>query len=277
MHKVIERKRLVPNIHLLRVSAPDVARKVEPGNFVIVKIDETAERIPLTVADWNKDDGTLSIVFMTVGASTHRLAQLKAGDEIETCVGPLGRPMEVGKFGTVVCMAGCYGIGAILPVALSLKKAGNKVIMILEAKTKDLVYWREKYEEFADKVILATLEDVAEGKNRIVESVQDLVKAGEKIDRVIALGCSLMMMRSSEATRDHKIKTIVSLNPVMIDGTGMCGVCRCSVGGKTKFACVDGPDFDGHEVDWKQLFSRRRSYLEEEMRALSEFECRICG
>jgi ferredoxin--NADP+ reductase len=252
MHKVVERTRIVPNIHLLRVEAPEVVRKVKPGNFVIVKIDEVAERIPLTVADWDEQTGILTIVFMTVGASTHRLATLEPGDEIEACVGPLGKAMEVDKFGTVAFATGCYGIGAVLPVARAMKKAGNRVITIIEARAKELLYWEDKYKDLSDRVLLE----------------------GESIDRVVAVGCTYMMMRTSEITRPHKIKTIVSLNPVMIDGTGMCGVCRCTVGGKTRFACIDGPDFDGHEVDWRELTFRRRSYLDEEVRALSEWECR---
>jgi ferredoxin--NADP+ reductase len=274
MHKVVERTRIVPNIHLLRVEAPDVVRKLQPGNFVIIKIDELAERIPLTAADWDEKTGIITIVFMTVGASTHRLAKLEAGDEIEACVGPLGREMEVGKFGTVAIVMGCYGIGAVLPIARAMKRAGNRVIVVMEARTKDLLYWDEKYLEFADRVVLATFGASSDGSERGPDTLEKLVRAGESIDRVVAMGCTYMMMRTAEATRPHGIKTIVSLNPVMIDGTGMCGVCRCTVGGKTRFACVDGPDFDGHEVDWQELAFRRRSYLDEEVRALSEFECR---
>jgi ferredoxin--NADP+ reductase len=274
MHKVVERARIVPNIHLLRVEAPDVVRKVKPGNFVIVKIDEVAERIPLTVADWDEKTGILSIVFMTVGASTHRLATLEPGDEIEACVGPLGKAMEVDKFGTVAFATGCYGIGAVLPVARAMKKAGNRVITIIEARAKELLYWEDKYKDLSDRVLLTVFNACQGDTGRVSEVVDRLVQEGESIDRVVAVGCTYMMMRTSEITRPHKIKTIVSLNPVMIDGTGMCGVCRCTVGGKTRFACIDGPDFDGHEVDWRELTFRRRSYLDEEVRALSEWECR---
>lgn len=274
MHRVVERTRLVPNIHLLRVEAPDVVRKLLPGHFVIVKIDEIGERIPLTAAEWDENTGILSMVFMTVGASTHRLAQLEAGDEIEACVGPLGRPMEVDKFGTVVAAMGCYGIGAILPVARAMKNAGNRVIALMEARTEDLLYWQDKYDEFADRTVLTTYGLSCDGHGRVADVLESIIDGGESVDRVVALGCTFMMMRTAEATRPLGIKTIVGLNPVMIDGTGMCGVCRCSVGGQTKFACVDGPAFDGHEVDWDELTFRRRSYLDEEVRALSEFETR---
>jgi ferredoxin--NADP+ reductase len=273
MHKVIERTRLVPNIHLLRIEAPAVAAKVEPGNFVIVKLDKVAERIPLTVAEWDKQTGIISMVVMTVGASTHRLAKLQAGNEIEACAGPLGRSMEIADFGTVMVAVGCYGIGAMLPVARALKQAGNRVVAVVEARTKQLLYWQDKYQELADRVVLTTYGESSAGRGRIGDIFEKILAEEKKIDRVIAVGCTYMMMRTSEATRPHKIKTIVSLNPVMIDGTGMCGVCRCSVGGQTRFACVHGPDFDGHEVDWQELISRRRSYLDEEVRSLSEIEC----
>ena len=274
MHKVVERTRIVPNIHLLRVEAPEVARKVQPGNFVILKIDGVAERIPLTVADWDEETGTITMVVMTVGASTHRLATLKAGDEIEACVGPLGRPAEVDKFGTVAVAMGCYGIGAVLPIARAMKEAGNRVIAVMEARTKELLYWCEKYEEFADRLVVSTFGGSSHDSGRVSNVLEQIIGEGEHLDRVVALGCTYMMMTAAEATRPHQIKTIVSLNPIMIDGTGMCGVCRCSVGGETRFACVDGPHFDGHEVDWQELTFRRRSYLTEEVRGLSEWECR---
>ncbi|MDH3216118.1 MAG: sulfide/dihydroorotate dehydrogenase-like FAD/NAD-binding protein [Candidatus Krumholzibacteria bacterium] len=274
MHKVVERTRIVPNIHLLRVEAPEVVRKLQPGNFVIVKIDQIGERIPLTAADWDEETGIVSLVFMTVGASTHRLAQLEAGDEIEACVGPLGRAQAVDKFGTVVTVMGCYGIGAMLPVARAMKKAGNRVIAVIEARTEELLYWQDKYDEFADRIVLTTYGLSCAGHGRAADALQDIIDKGVSIDRVVALGCTYMMMRTAEATRPFHIKTIVGLNPVMIDGTGMCGVCRCTVGGQTKFACVDGPHFDAHEVDWQELTFRRRSYLDEEVRALSEFETR---
>jgi len=274
MLKVVERSRLVPNIHLLKVAAPEVARKLEPGNFVIIKIDEVAERIPLTAADWDREAGTVSMVFMTVGASTHRLAQLEAGDEIEALVGPLGNSAQIDNYGTVAVAMGCYGIGAVLPVARALKKAGNRVIGLMEARSENLLYWQDKYRECTDRLVLTTYGVSCSGEGRVANVLDNLINEGEHFDRVVALGCMFMMMKTAETTRPHKIHTRVSLNPIMIDGTGMCGVCRCRVGGETKFACVDGPDFDGHEVDWEELTFRRRSYLNEEVRSLSEFETR---
>ena len=274
MLKVVERSRIVPNIHLLKVAAPNVARKLEPGNFVIIKIDEVAERIPLTAADWDEEEGTVSMVFMTVGASTHRLAHLEAGDEIEALVGPLGNSAQIDNYGTVVVAMGCYGIGAVLPVARAMKKAGNRVIGLMEARSENLLYWQDKYNECTDRLLLTTYGMSCGEEGRVANVLDNLINKGEHIDRVVALGCMFMMMKTAETTRPHKIHTRVSLNPIMIDGTGMCGVCRCRVGGETKFACVDGPDFDGHEVDWKELTFRRRSYLNEEVRSLSEFETR---
>jgi ferredoxin--NADP+ reductase len=274
MLKVVERSRIVPNIHLLKVAAPAVARKLEPGNFVIIKIDEVAERIPLTAADWDVEAGTVSMVFMTVGASTHRLAQLEAGDEIEALVGPLGNSAQIDNYGTVAVAMGCYGIGAVLPVARAMKKAGNRVIGLMEARSENLLYWQDKYRECTDRLLLTTYGMSCGEEGRVANVLDNLINEGEHIDRVVALGCMFMMMKTAETTRPHKIHTRVSLNPIMIDGTGMCGVCRCRVGGETKFACVDGPDFDGHEVDWEEITFRRRSYLNEEVRSLSEFETR---
>lgn len=274
MLKVVERSRIVPNIHLLKVAAPDVARKLEPGNFVIIMIDEVAERIPLTAADWDEEEGTVTMVFMTVGASTHRLAQLEAGDEIEALVGPLGNSAQIDNYGTVVVAMGCYGIGAVLPVARAMKKAGNRVIGLMEARSENLLYWQDKYRECTDSLLLTTYGMSCGEEGRVANVLDNLITEGEHIDRVVALGCMFMMMKTAETTRPHKIHTRVSLNPIMIDGTGMCGVCRCKVGGETKFACVDGPEFDGHEVDWEELTFRRRSYLNEEVRSLSEFETR---
>jgi ferredoxin--NADP+ reductase len=274
MLKVVERSRIVPNIHLLKVAAPNVARKLEPGNFVIIKIDEVAERIPLTAADWDEEEGTVTMVFMTVGASTHRLAQLEAGDEIEALVGPLGNSAQIDNFGTVAVAMGCYGIGAVLPVARAMKKAGNRVIGLMEARSENLLYWQDKYRECTDRLVLTIYGVSCSGEGRVANVLDKMINEGEHIDRVVALGCMFMMMKTAETTRPHKITTRVSLNPIMIDGTGMCGVCRCRVGGETKFACVDGPDFDGHEVDWEELTLRRRSYLHEEVRSLSEFETR---
>jgi ferredoxin--NADP+ reductase len=258
---VVEREPLAPNLQLLTVRAPVVASRIQPGQFVIVRADEYGERVPLTVADWNREKGRVSCVFMQVGTSTYKLGKLKAGDVLPTFVGPLGKPLELDRWGTVVVAGGCYGIGSIYPIARALKEKGNRVISLIEGRSKFLLYWLDRLEAVSDRVLVST-RDRSMGKSVDAPgAVKDLLGSGERIDRVIAIGCTFMMYLMAEATRPFAVKTIVSLNPIMIDGTGMCGACRVSVAGETKFACVDGPDFDGHEVDWGLLLARRKAYL----------------
>ena len=264
MIKTLERKMLVPNIHLLTMEAPLVAAKIEAGHFVIIKMDEYSERIPLTVADWDRKKGTVSCAFMQVGRSTRKLVGLKAGDQVPTFVGPLGKKIEVDKYGTVACVGGCYGIGSIYPLAKAMKKAGNRVVSFIEARSRFLLYWEERLREVSDELIISTGDQSSGAKGHNSDRLREMLKEGHKIDRVIAIGCTFMLYDVSEATRPFGVKTLVSLNPVMVDGTGMCGACRVEVGGVTKFACVDGPDFDGHEVDWNLLMSRRKAYVREE-------------
>lgn len=271
MAKILRRERLVPNIHLLEVSAPEMARRCKPGQFVMLMPDDRGERIPLTIADWDEEKGSVTSVFMMVGTSTQKLAQLQAGDELPVYAGPLGKPAEIEKFGTVLCAGGCYGIGAIYPIARALKQAGNKVITLLDVKANYLLYWEDKLKAVSDKFFVSSRDSYFNCKDYIPRVLKDVVKQ-TSINRVISIGCTYLMYTCSEATRPLDIKTIVSLNPVMVDGTGMCGACRCTISGKTKFACVDGPDFDGHEVDWDELFYRRKSYFEDEINSLCYWE-----
>ena len=264
MNRIVKREMFVPNIHLLMVEAPLVASKIQPGHFVIIKVDEPGERIPLTVADWNREEGTVSCVFMQVGRSTRKLAGLEAGDEVPTFVGPLGKVIDVEDYGTVACVGGCYGLGSIYPVARAMKEAGNRVISFIEARSRFLLYWEDKIREVSDELVVSTNDKSSGEKGRNADRLREVLGRGETIDRVVAIGCTFMMYDVSEATRSWGVKTIVSLNPVMVDGTGMCGACRVEVGGTTKFACVDGPDFDGHEVDWDLLLTRRKAYVNEE-------------
>ncbi|MEI6152848.1 MAG: sulfide/dihydroorotate dehydrogenase-like FAD/NAD-binding protein, partial [Deltaproteobacteria bacterium] len=244
---------------------PDIASKVRPGQFVIVRANDEGERIPLSVADWDEEKGTVTIVFMEVGASTGALACLTAGDSVATCVGPLGNETEIDNFGTVMCVGGCYGIGSLYPVVKALKKAGNKVIMVFEARSNYLIYWVDKYIKLADKIFNVT-RDGSIGLKGHISRLPDVINGlPSPPDRVIVNGCTFLMARTSEITRDSGVPTVVNLNPIMIDGTGMCGVCRVTINGKMKFACVDGPEFSGHEVDWKEFLSRRKAYLEEEV------------
>ncbi|MBN2029455.1 sulfide/dihydroorotate dehydrogenase-like FAD/NAD-binding protein [bacterium] len=264
MIQIVDRSMLVPNIHLLTLEAPLVASKIQPGHFVIIKANEKGERIPLTVADWNREKGTVSCAFMQVGRSTRKLAALKMGDEVETFVGPLGKAIDINRFGTVACVGGCYGIGSIYPVARAIKSAGNRVVSLIEARSRFLLYWEEKIRQVSDALIVSTSDGSKGEKGHNSDRLREMLGEGQSIDLVVAIGCTFMMYAVSEATRSFGVKTIVSLNPIMVDGTGMCGACRVEVGGKTKFACVDGPDFDGHEVDWGLVLARRKAYIRHE-------------
>lgn len=273
MYKIIERRMIVPNLHEFTVLSPAVAESVKPGNFVIVRPDQYGERIPLSVADWDREAGTVTSIFMQVGGSTARLARLKPGDTIPTFVGPLGKETVIGNFGTVLCLGGCYGIGSIYPIARALKEAGNKVYTLLEARSSFLLYWEDKFAKVSDKVFVIT-RDGTKGQKGHVDKIPEMMqRAGIVPHLTIANGCTFQMMRISMVTKPLGWKTIVSMNPIMIDGTGMCGVCRLSVGGKTKFACVDGPDFDGHEIDWAEFLARRKSYYSEEVDPLRRSGC----
>jgi NAD(P)H-flavin reductase len=276
LYKILLREDLTLNTHLFKVAAPGVARKAQAGQFVVVRIDERGERIPLTIADWDRDEGTITIVFMEVGTTTARLALLKVGDAIADFVGPLGVPTHIEKFGTIVCVAGGVGTAPIFPIGRALKKAGNKIISILGARSKDLLFWEDKLRSFSDQLIVTTDDGTYGRKGVVTEPLKELLESGEKIDRVVAIGPAVMMKFCCKTTEPFGVKTIVSLNPIMVDGTGMCGCCRVEVDGVTKFACVDGPDFDGHQVDWALLLARQRIYLDEEKRSFEQWQCQ-CG
>jgi len=272
MYKIMLREDLVPNIHLFKVEAPAVARKAQAGQFVIVRVDEKGERIPLTIADWDREDGSVTIVFMEAGATTRKLAQLKAGDYIANFVGPLGLPTHIEKFGTVVCVGGGFAVATIVPIARALREAGNRVISIMGARSKDLLFWEDRLGSVSDQLIVTTDDGSYACKGVVTEPLKELLEGDERIDRVIAIGPTVMMKFCSQTTKPFGVPTIVSLNPIMVDGTGMCGCCRVEVGGATKFTCVDGPEFDGHQVDWDLLFARQRIYLEEEKCSLEQWE-----
>jgi ferredoxin--NADP+ reductase len=274
MYKVIERRSIVPNLHELTIEAPAVAESVQAGNFVIVRPDDHGERIPLSVAEWDREAGTVTSIFMQVGASTAKLAYLKPGDTIPTFSGPLGKETEITKYGTVLCVGGCYGIGSIYPIARALKEAGNRVYTLVEARSSFLLYWQDKLETVSDGYFEITRDGTTGRKGHVGEIPDMMRENGIEPDLVIANGCTFQMMKVSEVTRPLGWKTIVSMNPIMIDGTGMCGVCRLTIAGETKFACVDGPDFDGHEVDWEEFLARRKTYVPEEIAPLRKSGCR---
>ena len=263
MYRILEREDLTPTIHLLKIEAPRVARKAEAGQFVILHHGEEGERIPLTIADWDRAEGTVTVVFMEVGTSTRKLAQFKVGDVVDDFVGPLGKPTEIENYGTVVCVAGGFAIATIVPIARAMKAAGNRVVSIMGSRTKDLVFWEDRLGQFSDELIVTTDDGSYGRKGLVTEPLTELLKTRD-IGRVIAIGPTIMMKFSALTSKPFGVKTIVSLNPIMVDGTGMCGACRVEVGGETKLACVDGPDFDAHLVDWDLLISRQRAYLDQE-------------
>ncbi len=275
MFRIIYRETLATKVHLFNIEAPAVAMKAQPGQFVIVRVDERGERIPLTIADWDEEEGSVSIVFMEVGATTFRLAQLKAGESISDFVGPLGVPSDIEKFGTVVCVAGGVGVAVITTIAKALKEKGNNVISILGARSKDLLFWEDKLCSASHQLIITTDDGTYGRKGVVTEPLKELLESGKKVDRVIAIGPTVMMKFCAKTTQPFGVKTMVSLNPIMVDGTGMCGCCRVSVGGATRFTCVDGPDFDGHQVDWDLLSARQRSYLDEEKRSFEQWQARM--
>jgi ferredoxin/flavodoxin---NADP+ reductase len=264
LYKILLRQDLVPNVHLFKIEAPAVARKAQAGQFIVVRIDEKGERIPLTIADWNTTEGSVTVVFMEVGATTRELARLNTGDSVADFVGPLGLATHVENFGTVACVAGGVGVAVITPIARAMKQKGNRVISIMGARSKNLIFWENELRAASDKLIVTTDDGTYGRKALVTEPLKELLMGEDKISRVIAIGPTNMMKFSALTTQPFGVKTIVSLNPIMVDGTGMCGCCRVSVGGQTKFACVDGPDFDGHQVDWDLLANRQRVYLSEE-------------
>jgi len=265
MAKIVENRMLVPNLHQAIIQAPEIAQAVKPGQFAILRVEQDGERIPLTLSDWDREAGTITLVYLNIGQTTQKLAALQAGEDLPTVAGPLGNPMEIGRFGNVLCVGGCYGIASIYPIARALKEAGNRVTVVVEARSSYLLYWQDRLKAIADRLIVIT-RDGSKGIRGHIGSLGRIVQAlPQPVDRIIINGCNYLMMRGSQESQPLNIKTMVSLNTLMIDGTGMCGVCRLTVASSTKFACVDGPHFDGHEVNWDELSQRRQAYLREEV------------
>jgi ferredoxin--NADP+ reductase len=272
MNKIVQKKVVGKNVKLLEVEAPLVARKEKPGQFVVIRVHENGERIPLTITESNIEKGTITLIFQEVGKTTKQLGQLNPGDHITDLVGPLGTPMELRRYGTVVVIGGGAATAVAYPEARELKRVGNKVITIIGARTKDLIILEEQMKACSDELYVTT-EDGSKGHHGLVVDVlKQLIERREKIDLVVAIGPAMMMKVVAEVTRPYQIKTIASLNPIMIDATGMCGVCRVTVGGETKFACVDGPEFDAHLVDFDLLIARQRMYLDKEKVAMEKWE-----
>ncbi len=272
MYPILLRQDLAPKIHLFKVAAPRVAKKARAGQFIIIRIDDRGERIPLTIADWDREEGSVTVVFMEVGMTTNRLALLKEGDSVIDFVGPLGLPTHIAKLGTVICVAGGFAVATIMPIARAMQQAGNKVIAIMGARNSELLFWEDELRRVSDQMIITTDDGSYGRKGLVTEPLRDLLAGSDEIGQVVAIGPSIMMKFCAKTTEPFGVKTIVSLNPIMVDGTGMCGCCRVTVGGATRFACVDGPDFDGHQVDWDELLARQRTYLDEEGRSFERWK-----
>lgn len=276
MFKILKKEKLAENISRIKVDAPHIAKAAKPGQFVVVIPTENAERIPLTIADFDVGKGTISIIFQIVGATTKLLDSLKQGDEIAHLLGPLGVPSHVEKYGTVVVIGGGVGIAEIYPLVKALKQAGNKVITIIGARCEELLIYRKELGAESSELRITTDDGTCGRKGFVSDELKDMIASGMKIDRVVAVGPVPMMKVCCDVTKPHSIKTFVSLNPLMLDATGMCGICRVTVGGKTKFACVEGPEFDGHEVDFKELSERLKAYKDVEKQAYDHV-CRLLG
>lgn len=262
-YKILSKKELCPNQYEITIDAPYVVRNAKAGQFIIFRAEEDGERVPLTIADVDKEKGILTLVFMAVGYTTKKLAALEVGDELVDLVGPLGKPTHIENYGTVVCVAGGYGAAPCYLIAKAFKDVGNKVYMIMGARTKELIFWQEKMRDACTELFITT-DDGSLGIKGFGTTVLQDIMDKEQVDYVIAVGPMPMMRAVAEMTRDKGIKTEASMNPIMVDGTGMCGACRLTVGGKTKFACVDGPDFDAHQIDFDEVINRTRIYKDEE-------------
>lgn len=271
MNKILKKEVFSPVTFLWEVEAPDVAKAALPGHFVIVRHKDKGERIPLTIADFDREKGTITLVIQALGKTTREMMALKEGDFLLNLAGPLGIPSHIEKVGTVVMVGGGLGVAPVYPQLRAFKEKGNYTISIIGFRSKDLIFWEDRFRNFSDELIVTT-DDGSYGRKGLVSEPLKEVLQERKIDLVVAIGPAIMMKVCSEVTRPFGVKTIVSLNTIMVDGTGMCGSCRVTVGGQTKFACVDGPDFDGHLIDWNELMRRQRRFEREEKVVLKEYE-----
>ncbi len=274
MYKIVKKRMLNPTVVLMDIAAPAIAKKAEPGQFIILRVDEEGERIPLTIADFNRESGTVTIIFQVVGKSTTALGQLEEGQFICDFVGPLGEASHVDGLKKVAVIGGGVGSAIAYPVAKKLHHLGAKVDVIVGFRNRDLLILEEEFKAASDRLFIMTDDGSYGEKGLVTLALEKLIKEGNEYDEVIAIGPLVMMKFVAQLTKQYGIKTVVSMNPIMIDGTGMCGGCRLTVGGKVKFACVDGPDFDGHEVDFDEAISRSSMYKDFEKRSL-EHHCNL--
>ena len=275
MFKIVSKQKIAPKEFDIWVEAARIAKHAKAGQFVVLRVDDLGERIPLTIADYDREKGLIRLIFQVVGKTTAAMSCLNAGDSIKDISGPLGTPSEVEKYGTVLMVGGGVGIAALYPIIKELKMAGNKVITILGGRTSELVIMKKECAEYSDELIITT-DDGSEGmKGVVTEAMKMVVERGEKIDRCWCIGPSIMMKFGTKAAKELGLPITVSLNPLMVDGTGMCGCCRVTVDNKIFFACVDGPEFDGHKVNWDDFMSRLRQYKDEEKISMDKFEAEV--
>lgn len=274
MYKIIEKQQLSADVFYMRVTAPDIARNRKAGQFVLVQLDlEFGERVPLTIADADAEAGWIALVFQTVGATTLKLSRKNEGDEVAAILGPLGNPTHIQKVGTVVCVGGGIGVAPLYPIAQAYKAAGNRLIVIMGARNKDLLIFEDKMRAIADELVIMTDDGSAGKKGLVTEPLKEYCEQNPKPDEVVAIGPPIMMKFCAATTKPYDVHTVVSLNTIMIDGTGMCGCCRVTVDGKTQFVCVDGPEFDGHLVDFDNMMLRMRSFKSREQEDMHK--CRM--
>jgi len=275
--KILEKRRLSENVFKMVLEGERIARKRKAGQFVVLRIHEEGERIPLTIADADPEKGTVTIIFQVVGKSTAHLSDLNPGDTLLDLVGPLGKPTHIEKVGTVACIGGGVGIAPVYPITQAMKHAGNHIISIIGARSKDLIIMEDEMKAVSDEFVVATDDGSYGFKGFVSQALEEkYLMQGRKIDMVVAIGPVPMMRAVCDTTKKYNVPTVVSLNSIMVDATGMCGACRVSVGGKTRFVCVDGPEFDGHQVDFRQLIDRQRIYLQEEKESYDHYcSCRL--
>jgi len=276
MYEIVAKKRLAPKIKLFEIHAPAIAEKAQAGQFVILRVDDKGERIPLTLVDWSKENGTITLIFLEVGASTEKLGTLEVNNSIRDLIGPLGNPSDIKHYGTVCVIGGGVGTASAYPIARSLKQAGNRVVAIVGAKTAALLILEDEVRKVADELYISTDDGTKGQKGFVSDVLKILIEKGYAFNIVYAIGPTVMMRAVAETTRPYKIHTIVSLNPIMVDGMGMCGACRVTVGDQTRFACVEGPEFDAHKVDFGELLKRQMAYVSEEKMALQRWQSRRC-
>jgi ferredoxin--NADP+ reductase len=273
MYEILIKKELTPVTKLFEIRAPPVAHKAQAGQFVIIRIHQRGERIPLTIADYDRERGTITLVVQEVGKTTTEMGKMQAGDRLASLTGPLGIASEIEQYGTVVCIGGGFAIAPIYPIARALKEAGNVVLSIIGVRNRDLLFWEDRMRTVSDELVICT-DDGSYGREGLVISpLQEMLEAERPLNHIWAVGPAIMMKFCCLTSQPFGVRTTVNLNSIMVDGTGMCGACRVEVGGRTLFACVDGPEFDGHQVDWERLIVRQGIYLEEEQQAMEAWRC----